>query len=231
MSATTTWNDEVRELLRASLRWRLAGLLLRRPRSGWREEIAALSREAGDPALAAAAACAGKASEGTYLALVGPGGAVSPREVSYRPLEDPGRLLAEIAAFHEAFAYRAGAEDPRDHVAVAADFVGFLTLKEAYARGDGRAGDARTTREARERFISRHLRATVRGMMRRIDGVAVPAEQVPAALAALATLAGPPSPEEQQEPRFDEGPFPRPGLDDDVFDCGGIAGCGMTTDS
>lgn len=230
MSATPARDDGMRELLREALRWRLAGLLLRRPEAGRREEIAALEREARDPDLSAAATGAGAASEGRYLALVGPGGAISPREVSYRPLEDPGRLLAGIAAFHEAFSYRCGVEDPRDHVAVAADFVGFLTLKEAYALETGRADDARTTREAREHFIARHLRATVRGMLRRLETIAGAQGPIAAALGALATLAGPAGEGDEPEPRLDDALLPRPGLDE-VFQCGGIDGCAMRADS
>ena len=36
------------------------------------------------------------ATEGDYLRLLGPGGLVSPREVTYQPFADPGQLLAEL---------------------------------------------------------------------------------------------------------------------------------------
>jgi hypothetical protein len=141
----------------AAAEWRLLGLLLERPRGGWHEELARLGREVGDVALRKAAAAASGAGEGEYLGLLGPGGAVSPREVSYRGLEDPGRVLAELAAAYQAFAFRPRAEDPIDHVAVETAFVGYLYLKEGFARATGDTEAAETTAAARTAFVSEHL--------------------------------------------------------------------------
>jgi len=73
--------------------WRLLGLLFERPRDAWRREVANVAQEVADAALSGAAAGAQDATEGHYLAMLGPGGAVSPREVKYRSFEDPGRFV------------------------------------------------------------------------------------------------------------------------------------------
>ena len=82
---------------------------------------------------------------------------MSPRETSYHAGRLPGPLLAELAAFYEAFAYRPRTVDPPDHVAVEAGFVGYLRLKEACALACGEAGHAETAARAAEAFLAEHL--------------------------------------------------------------------------
>lgn len=161
----------VAPLLAASAEWRLLGLLFERPRTGWHDEVAALGREIAAEDLRVAAGAARAASEGEYLALLGPGGAVSPREVAYRGMEDPARVLADIGAFHTAFAFRPASEDPTDHLAVAVGFVGYLSLKVAYAEFEGAAEAAQTTVAARETFVAAHLSAFATEVARRLEAV------------------------------------------------------------
>jgi TorA maturation chaperone TorD len=177
--------------------------LLARPRPGWREEVEALAREVQEPALRAAAAATHAASEGAYLRLVGPGGAVSPREVTYRPFEDPGWVLADLKSYYEAFAFRPRAEDPIDHVAVETDFVGYLLLKEAFAYARGDAEGALVAAEARGRFLASHLAAIAEPFAERLAAARpthlaaaarVLAERVPAPPRRPARLADPPEP-------------------------------------
>jgi len=222
MSAPTWSGPAVRELLRQAARWRVAGLLFRSPARARALALDRLADETNDPECRAAAAGATATGEGLYLAWLGPGGPLPPREVSYRPAQDPGRILAEISAYHEAFAYHASAEDPADHVAVAADFIAYLSLKEAFAAGAERPIEAEVTRDARERFVDQHLRPIVRGMARRLAHVAeeVDTAHFPAAVGLLARLA------EVDPAAIDaegDAAFPLPGLDDDNFECGG--GC------
>jgi len=73
----------------------------RMARSGRRARLG--GRRPGAPRGSAAAR---GAVEGHYLALLGPGGPASPREAAYVGLGDPGRTLAELRAFYDAFAYR-----------------------------------------------------------------------------------------------------------------------------
>ncbi len=143
--------------VRQAAEWRLLGLLFERPRAGWHEEIARLAREIDDPGVRAATSAARDATEGEFLRLVGPGGAVSPREVTYRPFEDPGRILAELATVYPAFAYQPRSEEPADHLAVEVGFVGYLLLKEAYAAAGGDRKAAAIAAATRRDFVETHL--------------------------------------------------------------------------
>ena len=149
--------------------WRLLGLLFERPHHEWRREVATVAQEVADAGVRAAARVAQDATEGRYLAMLGPCGAVSPREVTYRSFEDPGRILADITGFYEAFGFHPQAEDPIDHVAVEIGFVGYLLLKEAYARlqGDPRAAEVSAT--ARQRFVETHLSPLAAALAERLN--------------------------------------------------------------
>jgi nitrate reductase assembly molybdenum cofactor insertion protein NarJ len=151
-------DDATTALLAEAGEWRLIGLLLEYPRDGWHDEVQAVVRQVGDPDLRGAAAMALEAaSEGAYLAALGPGGAVSPREVAYCGWQEPGKLLADLAAFYAAFAYRPHLDEPPDHVAVEAGFVAYLRMKEAYGRSRGALRDADVAAEAARAFIADHL--------------------------------------------------------------------------
>lgn len=156
-----------RELLASAASWRLASLLLERPRPEWKVEIARLAAEVSDPLLARCATDAEGATEGDYHRLFGPAGAVSPREVSYCGFEDPGRLIAELSAFYHAFSFSPRREESIDHVSVEAGFVGYLFLKEAYARMQNDAAAASIVREGRERFAKEHVARCARNMSER----------------------------------------------------------------
>lgn len=149
--------------------WRLLGLLFERPRAGWWEEVEAVGREVDDAELKeAAAAAAVGATEAAHLAVFGPAGAVSPREVAYRGLEDPARVLSDLVAFYEAFAYRPASEEPPDHVSVEAGFLGFLKLKEAYARSCRDLEAARAASAAFERFAREHMGPFARALREKL---------------------------------------------------------------
>jgi nitrate reductase assembly molybdenum cofactor insertion protein NarJ len=162
----------IHELLRQATEWRFLGLLFERPREGWWQDVEALVREVGDPELKAAAEAAREeADQGLYLALLGPGGAVSPREVAYRGMKDPGHILAEIMAFYEAFAFRPATEEPPDHLAVEAGFLGYLCLKEAYARARRNDEEAEIAGNAAARFLKDHLSVFAWPVLERGPGV------------------------------------------------------------
>ena len=151
-------DPRLKQLLGDSAAWRLLGLLFERPRDGWWQEVEALSRLVSDPEIRAAAdAARDEASEGLYLALLGPGGAVPSREVAYRGMEDPGHIIADISAFYEAFAFQPETEEAPDHLAVEAGFLGYLCLKEAFARTRGNAEEAEIAANAAIRFREAHL--------------------------------------------------------------------------
>lgn len=148
----------IQELLGEATAWRLLGLLFERPRERWQQETEALCRAVADPQIKAATDSArAEASQGLYLALLGLGGAVSPREVSYLPMGDPGKILSDIRAFYEAFTFHPETEEAPDHIAVEAGFMGYLCLKEAYARARGRTDEAEVAAKASARFREEHL--------------------------------------------------------------------------
>lgn len=147
-----------KELLGQALEWRLIALLLACPSEPWREKVRLALAEVRDPSLREAAGNAlAAASEGGYHSIFGPGGLVSPREVSHHRRLEFGGLLSELAGFYSAFAYRPSAEEPADHVSVETDFVAYLRLKEAFALACGEPVHAEITAEACRLFLEEHL--------------------------------------------------------------------------
>lgn len=198
MTSETLADSGTRELLKEAAEWRLAGLLLERPREGWWQQVEGLAREVDDGGLRAAVEAARQeAREGTYLAVLGPGGAVSPREVGHRPMGDPGRILADITAFYQAFAFRPATEEAPDHVAVEAGFFGYLKLKEAYARACGDGEHAAVTATAAAQFLEAHLSTLAGSLARGLE----PAGIRWLSLAARALLQRAGQPKEEPAPR------------------------------
>lgn len=147
---------------------RTISLLLERPRDGWLSELTALVSDLSDPALREAVQAAGKATEGEYLAILGPGGTVSPRQTAYAGIEDPGRNLADISSYYEAFAYHPQCEDPPDHISVEVGFLSYLLLKEAFASAQGASEPEAITADARTGFLKAHLAGFARAFTDRL---------------------------------------------------------------
>jgi nitrate reductase assembly molybdenum cofactor insertion protein NarJ len=163
--------SEVR-LLRDSAEWRMIGLLFECPGEGWHAHIAALAGEVEDERLRdAARASAREASEGMYHAIFGPGGPVSPREATYVGGVQLGYLLAELAAYYDAFAYRPRTEEPHDHVGVEAGFVAYLVMKQAFASFAGDAEHAAVTADAAARFRADHLARLAEPLAAKLDAL------------------------------------------------------------
>jgi nitrate reductase assembly molybdenum cofactor insertion protein NarJ len=164
--------ERAEQALEEAARWHLLALLFERPRSGWLDTVQRLGAELPDceAELTKVVRQASRADEGTYLATIGPGGLVSPREVAYRGFGDPGRILADLSGIYEAFAYRPRTEDPPDHVSVEAGFVGYLALKESYALAGGDDEQAELVAEARESFRVEHLGTFATKLARRLQG-------------------------------------------------------------
>ncbi len=146
------------DLLRQAATWRLIGLLFEPPDEAWREEVRSLGDLPADPTLRLAAELAQhEATPGLYHTTFGPGGPVSPREVAYQNLILPGSLISEIKGYYEAFGYAPRGDEPPDHVAVEAGFIGYLRLKEALARSQQDGEPAAITAEAATCFLQKHL--------------------------------------------------------------------------
>lgn len=209
--------NDVRALIHLAATWRMLALLFERPKPGWLEEVRSLEAELpNDPELAAAVREAASVDEGAYLAALGPGGAVSPREVAYRPMGDPGRILAEVSSHYEAFAFRPASEDPHDHVAVEAGFVGYLALKEAFARSRGEPEGAEASKRTRESFLRDHLAAFAGELAGRLEHA--PLRHLALAASALASRC----PVDGSVERAAEFAAAAPcSVDGDALDCGG----------
>ena len=180
----------LRDLLSQATAWRLLGLLFERPREGWQEELENLCREFPDAEITSAVKAArDEASEGLYFALLGPGGAVSAREVSYRGMEDPGHIMADISAFYDAFAFQPETEEAPDHLAVEAAFLGYLCLKEAYALARGNAEEAEVAANAAACFREAHLSLLGWPVAERLEAIGV--RYLSLAATALAGHTGP----------------------------------------
>lgn len=179
--------------LASAAEWRLLGLLLEQPGSLSTQEIAALAREVDDDALREAAHAVASLTSTDYTTLLGPGGGVSPREVGYRGREDVGRIVGDVAAFYEAFAFKPVGQDPPDHVAVECGFVGYLELKRAYALACGDASRAGMCAEVRDAFIAAHLQRFAEPLSMRLRALEH-AALVPVAAALLSRVGPAPSP-------------------------------------
>lgn len=165
---------EVITLLREAEDWRLVSLLLTCPGPGWKTELRFLGEEctAADLKQAVTAALS-EADEGLYHSIFGPGGPAPPREVSYQHWAQPGFLLSELNSYYQAFSYHPQASEVTDHIAVEAGFIGFLRLKEAYARASEMTEQAALTAEAARSFLTDHLAVMARPLAKNLAGSGV----------------------------------------------------------
>jgi nitrate reductase assembly molybdenum cofactor insertion protein NarJ len=187
-------------------------VLLERPARDWDETVKRLAHDAADTDLRPVAAAAEGATEGHYLSAFGPGGIVSPREIAHTKTRDPGRVLAQIGAMYDAFAYRPQTEETPDHISVEAGFVAYLRMKEAFAVAREEDEAARVASEAAAAFVEHHLSTFVQPLAERL--AAEPDAYLAGALQALLRRTGP--------RRADtEGGWTPEGLDDACMTCPG----------
>jgi hypothetical protein len=178
-------------LARRAAEWRLLGLLFDCPHEGWYDEVKALSREVDDNRLRLAAEAAlREASPGVHGSIFGPGGPVSPREVTYLGGIQLGYLLSELRGYHEAFAYHPRTVEPDDHVAVEIGFVAYLLLKQVYALVSEDGEHAAVVADAASQFKKDHLAAMAQPIAAALEAVGPP--YLVLAGAALAERVGPP---------------------------------------
>jgi hypothetical protein len=71
-------------------------------------------------------------------------------------------------AFYEAFQYRPRTDEPLDHVAVEAGFIGYLKMKEAFARARDAADEIEVVAGAARAFLREHLGALAEPLSRRL---------------------------------------------------------------
>lgn len=149
---------EAVKLLEESAEWRLLGLLFEYPANGWRAQVESLL-----PSLARAdlRSIADEAltyhSEGLHTALFGPAGTAPVREVTHKGGVQSGYLMAELAAFYDAFDYRPESVEADDHLSVQLGFLAFLKMKQAAALLAGSEEDAAVTESAAATFLKEHI--------------------------------------------------------------------------
>lgn len=164
-----------RHWLETATRWRLLSLLFQLPTRKSRRELNRLANGVeGDLAEVARewARLPLKDAEAEYHRVFGSGG-IPATESAYDPnaLAGRGPLLADIAGFHEAFAYRP--EKPPapvpDHIAAEADFLSYLAFKVAFALESESHEEARTAARAFERFLDDHVRTWLPPFQERVE--------------------------------------------------------------
>jgi nitrate reductase assembly molybdenum cofactor insertion protein NarJ len=145
-------------LLRDAAEWRLLGRLFECPDDQWNREIATLARELTNAKLRACVDLVdAAATAGQYYSVFGPGGPAPPREASHHESLELGSLMSELAGYYDAFGYSPHTTESPDHVAIEAGFVGYLKLKEAFARAQGDDEHAEMVARAATRFSADHL--------------------------------------------------------------------------
>lgn len=166
-------NAEVAGLLSEAARWRLLALLFEYPTDRWRQDLTALQSDLQDESARDLAAAALKfSSEGLHSALFGPAGTVPAREVAYLGGVQFGYLMAELAAFYEAFGHQPSADEAHDHISVEAGFVGYLKLKQAYAAVSGDDEHAAIAAQAASTFVKEHIAMFAEPMLPRLENFA-----------------------------------------------------------
>jgi len=160
--------------------WRLLSLLFQSPTREARRELGRLTTE-GPKKLAPLARewveTPRQEAEAEFLTVFGPGG-IPAVESSYDPnaLAGRGPLLADIAGFHEAFAYRPSKPPAAvpDHIAVELDFLSYLAVKVAFALHARQREEGKVAANAYESFLEEHLRTWVGAFGGRLQQSASP---------------------------------------------------------
>jgi TorA maturation chaperone TorD len=155
MTAVSTW-------LATAAAWRFASLLFQAPTPEALVELRGLVAEVPEGGREEArqlAAVPFEAWEGEFHRVLGPAGCPA-SESAYddNALAGRGPLLARVAAFYEAFAYRPDG-DPRevpDHISVELGFLGYLALKIAFAAHAGESEAREVAHDAYTRFLDEH---------------------------------------------------------------------------
>lgn len=214
MTAQTTLDPLVQNLLREAAEWHAFELLFQCPSAEWKRKLANLRREITAPDIAKAMELAIEgATEGAYHSILGPGGPAPAREVSYREMIQLGYLMSELSTYYDAFEFRPATNEVADHVSVEAGFAGFLRFKEAYAWASGDKERAEIARDAMERFRKEHLSYIAEPLSAILDRSGEPYLEV--AGQALFHRSGP-----REKQIFDILDQETGGMEDSIFDCG-----------
>lgn len=158
---TQSTDDVVVVWLERSAAWSFASLALQLPDPARIDEMSSLVPSLAPdlrPLARAVVAPPFTDWEGEFFAVLGPGGNPA-SESSYEraAIATRGPLLADVAGYYEAFAYRPQLQEVPDHAAVELGFAAFLALKIAFAAHEGRVDESSVAVEACHTFLSAHL--------------------------------------------------------------------------
>jgi nitrate reductase assembly molybdenum cofactor insertion protein NarJ len=166
----TATNPEIQKLLAEAVEWRLLGLVFEYPAGTWRAQVEELVRDLVQEELRSLAGAALESStEGMHFALFGPGGSVPVREVTYQGGVQFGYLMAELAAYYEAFGYCPTAGEAEDHLAVELGFMAYLKMKSALALARAESENASVAAAAADSFLRDHLRVMAEGIVTKLE--------------------------------------------------------------
>lgn len=163
--------------LRRAASYRYLSLLFASPTQEIGDELVSLSASV-DPSLREDAEALGRATgralQGLYHKVLGGAGQVPDVECGFDDNTAAGRgpLLADVAGFYRAFAFDPPAAITVDHAAAELGFMGWLAMKEAFARHEGEEEHRAITEAARHRFIKDHLGRWILAFLERVAQVA-----------------------------------------------------------
>ncbi len=164
--------DELVAHLERAAEWHLLAQLFAYPDAGWRRRFELLCGSLrGAAMLELARRAAREVCPELWMRLFGPAGPVRIRAVSFDGGLQPGYLLAELAAFYEAFAYVAPPGSAPDDFPALLDFAAWLEMKLAYACMLEDVQAAEVTNRALETFLSRFLSAGAWRVYRQLEGL------------------------------------------------------------
>jgi len=154
--------NTIQDWLSSATGWRWASLLFQSPTSSTKEELQELADELPEEFSQRAkelSAIALDEWETEFHRVLGPAGCPA-CESSYEEnvLAGRGPLLAEIAGFYQAFAYRpeSATRETPDHLTTELSFLSYLALKVAYAMHEERAQEQQIAEAAYWRFLQVH---------------------------------------------------------------------------
>lgn len=171
--ATPTESEATRAWLERAVCWRVASLLFSPPSEAGLRELRALEEELPShhrETIAPLTAVTLDDWAAEYHARLGPG-ALPATESAYddNALAGRGPLLADVAGFYEAFAYRPDIREVPDHLSVELGFLSYLALKAAFAAFEGHDLELELTQQAYADFYDRHPASWLARFGERLD--------------------------------------------------------------
>ncbi len=154
--------NTVQEWLSTAAGWRYASLLFQSPTPEAHSDLRALVAELPEefrPSAQELSAIPLDEWKTEYHRTLGPGGCpVCESSYDDNALAGRGPLLAEIAGFYQAFAYRPDSEtrETPDHLSVELGFLSYLALKIAFAISEERPEQGQIAEEAYWHFLEVH---------------------------------------------------------------------------